>query len=100
MTEKDCEMLFCAFRYCLGRRSYVVSSFCSYTKEKLPEIHEKWLKLMIKEITEAQRHDDHPDSYDTFKSLGDSCNRQHWLLLRDAIQKELAERSFDGVHRK
>ena len=43
MTERDCEMLFYAFRYCLGRMSYAVQDFCEYAKEHLQEISEKYL---------------------------------------------------------
>ena len=53
MTERDCEILFYAFRYCLGRMSYAVQDFCEYAKEHLQGISEKYLRLMDKEIDEA-----------------------------------------------
>ena len=91
MTEKDSEMLFWAFRYCLGRMTYAVSSFCEYATENIREIGRHELVLMDKEITAAQKWDDErPDA--AYHRLGMDCDRRDWLNLREAIRGELKRR--------
>ena len=78
MTERDCEILFYAFRYCLGRMSYAVQDFCDYAKAHLQEIDSKYLKLMASEI----------DEY----SLGMECDEAAWRSLQMDIKEELERR--------
>ena len=94
MTPKDSEMLFWAFRYCLGRMSYAVSSFCEYATEHIREIGRHELELMEKEITEAQSHDNEQGEAKSFwgKRLGMDCDRADWLKLREVIRGELKRR--------
>ena len=35
MTERDSEIVFYAFRYCLGRMTYAVSDFCEYATDNI-----------------------------------------------------------------
>lgn len=91
MTPKDSEMLFWAFRYCLGRMTYAVSSFCEYATTNIREIERHELELMDKEITEAQEWDDeHCDL--PYHKFGMDCDRRDWLKLREVIRGELKRR--------
>ena len=93
MTQKDSEIVFYAFRYCLGRMSYAVSTFCDYAKTYIKSIGRHELELMDKEITEAQiKDDERPDEFGG-KRLGMDCDRRDWLNLRDVIRKELKWRA-------
>ena len=90
MTERDCEMLFYAFRYCLGRMSYAVQDFCEYAKEHLQEIQEKYLFLMNKEIDEAGAV--HYESPYQKSGLGMDCDAADWRCLQENIKEELKRR--------
>lgn len=89
MTMDECEMYFCAFRYCLGRMTYVVSDFCEEATRKILQIRTKWLLLMDKEITEAeQRHNEDP----SMNWLGHDCDKREWLKFREVVRSELKKR--------
>ena len=91
MTDSESNIYFCAFRYCLGRMTYVVSEFCEEATAKITEIGTRWLVLMDSEITEAERWDDKkPDQH--FPRLGGECDRADWLKFRDDVRKELEKR--------
>lgn len=91
MTDRESEIYFYAFRYCLGRMTYVVWNFCHEAKGKIGGITTRWLELMDAEITEAERWDDkNPDRH--FPRLGGACDREAWLKFREVIRKELEKR--------
>lgn len=90
-SESDAEMLFWAFRYCLGRRTYAVSDFCDYATAHITQFRTKELNLMVREITEYEQRDAEDDT--EFKWLGDECDRVDWLKLREVIKKELEKRN-------
>lgn len=90
MTERDCEILFYAFRYCLGRMSYAVQDFCEYAKEHLQGISEKYLRLMDKEIDEAGAISF--DSPIQKSGLGMDCDAADWRRLQGNIKEELENR--------
>lgn len=92
-SESDAEMIFYAFRYCLGRQTYAVSDFCNYAKAHITQFRTKELNLMVREITEYETHDAKEDS--KIKWLGDECDRICWLNLREVIKKELEKRYAD-----
>ena len=91
-TKKDSEIVFYAFRYCLGRMSYAVNDFCSYATGNIRKIGKHELELMDKEITEAQKWDDAQEKKEFHGRLGMECDRQDWLNLRETIREELKRR--------
>lgn len=88
--ESSSEMLFYAFRYCLGRRTYAVGDFCDYAKAHITQFRTKELNLMVREITEYETRDAEENC--KIKWLGDECDRVDWLKLREVIKKELEKR--------
>ena len=93
MTERDSEIVFYAFRYCLGRMTYAVSDFCSYATAHIRKIGSHELELMDKEITEADDADKADATTTRYCSrLGWDCDRADWLRLRETIRKELKRR--------
>ena len=89
-AENDAEMLFWAFRYCLGRRTYAVSDFCDYATAHITQFRTKELNLMVREITEYEQRDAEDDT--EFKWLGDECDRRDWLKFRECCKSELRKR--------
>jgi hypothetical protein len=91
MSVDESEMYFCAFRYCLGRMTYVVSDFCEEATRKIAQIRTKCLYLMDKEITEAEQWDKkNPCAHGG--RLGMDCDRSEWLKFREVVRKELEKR--------
>ena len=93
-SESDAGMIFYAFRYCLGRRTYAVSDFCDYAKAHITQFRIEELNLMVREITEYETRDAKEDC--KIKWLGDECDRVEWLNLREVIKKELEKRKNEN----
>lgn len=76
MTNDDLNILFiCAFRYALGRSSYVVSEMCDLITANLDIFSDFTKKLFIKEITRA---------LDT-NNYGMEMDREYWIRLRTSL---------------
>lgn len=89
----DSTILFYAFRYCLGRRTYCVDDFCEYATKKIKKIHTKFLYLIDREITQAQEDDENESTrIEGYSRLGDECDKKDWLKLREVIREELKAR--------
>jgi len=83
----------CAFRYALGRRSYVVQEMCDTLKRIT--LSRNALTIMLRDLNEAVLRDDHmrettPGGF-AFP-LGMDCDRQSWLDFRDFVRRRLEER--------
>ena len=76
--KKD-DLLLCAFRYCLGRRSYIVSSMTSHLGDVWDEISPNFQNMIRREIDEAIDKD----------YVGDKCDRDSWLDLLEKVQKDM-----------
>lgn len=80
-------MMMCsAVRYALGRKTYIVGTTCDFITPLVPYLDMSALQKINKNIT------DHAE----MNQLGMDIDREHWLKLRSAIQKEIAFRK-DGA---
>jgi hypothetical protein len=99
MTEKnfgrDDLMVLAAFRYCLGRQTYIVSDCADWLVEQWENIGESTRKLIQRELEEAFKQDDEARidnqfGLKTYWALGADCDRRQWgrvrLLYLDAGQ--------------
>lgn len=75
-------IIVCAFRYALGRMTYVPSIVAEFIKTNIDKIETMDIMLMIKEITEY--------GYDGY--LGMVCDAVLWTNLREFLVKELDNR--------
>ena len=82
MTYGENQVYFYAFRYCLGRMTVVVNTFCEEATAKIGEIGYSVLEAMDGEITTAERFDE----------LGGECDKADWLKFREVIRAEMAKR--------
>lgn len=89
MNESECEMLFCAFRYCMGQMTGISLDFIEYATARITQIQNKWLFLMIKEITEAEEMDKKDPEMNW---LGHECDKVEWLKFREVVRAELKKR--------
>jgi hypothetical protein len=73
MTKVDFDetIYFCAFRYALGRRSYITKSITDKLIENWHLFTETTQKTIINSISHAIEHDE----------AGDHVDVQHWLMV-------------------
>ena len=96
LTEEESEIYFCAFRYCLGRMSYVVSDYCEEATRKIRQITDHFLLLLEKELSEAiQKDDEQRANGEPYKTLGMDCDRAHWVKLFGLVSKEVDRRKLE-----
>lgn len=76
----------CAVRYCLGRRSYMISLVCGYITLLLPELTDKTLDCFERDIAERKR---------TGFYFGDFCDYETWDAFYKAVCKEIERRKHE-----
>ena len=95
LTEAESEIYFCAFRYCLGRMSYVVSDYCEEATRKIRQITDHFLQLLEKELSEAILKDDEQRAKgELYKTLGWDCDRGYWVRLFGLVSEEVDRREL------
>lgn len=73
------DILFFAFRYALGRRTFAPSIVSMQIKQTIKGIPTSYLKSIDKEIMDAW----------AVGELGDECDVRTWVNLQDTIEAEL-----------
>ncbi len=73
-------MVLAAFRYCLGRRSYIVSSCVDWLIQWWDHFHENDRKIILEEIREAIAKG----------NAGDHCDIDSWDKVLDHGMKSIA----------
>lgn len=76
-------MLNCAMRYAMGRRTYIVGTFCNYVKSIMPE-----LSL----VTLERMEQDYGDFAKFGNSWGDDCDREEWTQFKMKLDEEIKKR--------
>lgn len=72
-------MVLAAFRYCLGRRTYIVSSCVDWLIKYWDAIDQNTKNIILKETQEAIEKE----------WAGDKCDERNWKqLMKHAIQKK------------
>ena len=84
MKDFSCIVL-CAFRYALGRMSYMPSLVAEFIKGNVDKLTPCHIRLMIEEIND----------YDAMGWLGMDCDIQLWLNLKRFLEEELGGRNED-----
>lgn len=76
----------CAVRYCLGRRSYMISLVCGYITPLLPKLTDKTLGCFERDIAERK----------LTGFFGDSYDYETWDAFYKAVCNEIGRRKGDG----
>lgn len=71
----------CAFRYALGRMTYVVGSVVESIIRMKSQLTANACTVMIRDIDEAEQRN----------ALGMNCDREDWLMLREVLKRRLEE---------
>lgn len=75
LGNQDLQLLFiAAFRYALGRRSYITSAISDIIRDNIDVLTENTVKLMIREIREC-------------KNLGMDCDKEVWQYLAEFLEE-------------
>ena len=84
MEDKDFSIIvFCAFRYALGRMTYIPHIVSDFIKEHIEEITNKDIYLMIHEIDEY---------YESHGHIGMNIDTDMWLSLKKFLEAEMEKR--------
>ena len=70
---RDNLMVIAAFRYCLGRRTYIVSDCVAWLKEIWPLLEDRDRRLIKKEVDESL----------AMNRAGDSCDKDEWIKIME-----------------
>ena len=70
-----------AFRYAMGRRSYIVSTTVDFIMNNIDLVPRGFRELMIDEITMGENGE-------FYYQLGDDCDKQQWLKLREFLKEQ------------
>ena len=69
----------CAFRYALGRRTYVVSHVVDEILNNWEELSKSFKERTVKEIIEYKKD---------YKTLGDSCDETDWMKIVNKLKED------------
>jgi hypothetical protein len=76
-------MVIAAFRYCLGRRTYIVEACSNWIVKMWPQFSEGTQKVIQRDLEQAFCDDDRDRAAgDKYKTLGDDCDRKAWEKVR------------------
>lgn len=76
-------MVLAAFRYCVGRRTYIVRECVEWLFVNWPEFSDSIKELIKKELEELFDQDDlYRNGGGDYRALGDDCDRWEWERVR------------------
>jgi len=82
-------MAVAAFRYCLGRTTYIVSECADWLIEQRPNISQNAQKVIARDLEAAfKQDDDDRREGKAYKSLGHDCDRAAWERVRLVYRQE------------
>lgn len=81
-------MAIAAFRYCLGRATYIVSDCVEWLIEKWPVLNENARRVITRDLADTFECDDRARRDGSeYRSLGHDCDRYEWERLRKHIDR-------------
>lgn len=78
-------MVMAAFRYCLGRQSYIVSDCADWLIEQWPNFSDSTKEIIKRDLEEEFQRDNEARATKEaicFKPLGMDCDRTQWERVR------------------
>lgn len=84
---RDGLMVVAAFRYCLGRMTYITSDCAEWLIDQWPLIPERTKAIIQRELEQAFIEDDNDRAEGSdYKTLGHDCDRSSWERVRKLWQ--------------
>lgn len=85
---RDGLMAIAAFRYCLGRMTYIVGDCTDWLIEQWPILPDNVKSVIKRDIDEAIKADNKARAEGReYKPLGHDCDRASWLKVRKMIDE-------------
>lgn len=82
ISDDFASIMICAIRYALGRRTYMPSIVCNFVKQRIPNMSDKDLYVIIRDIKEC-------------RDYGDDCDKREWMSLLEAAKHECDVRGVE-----
>jgi hypothetical protein len=83
MSGHDHLMVIAAFRYCLGRMTYIVGDCASWLIKIWPYLSKETQNIIKRDLEEAfTRDDEDREAGRDYKALGHDCDRAEWSRVR------------------
>lgn len=77
-----------AFRYCLGRKTYIVQEFVNFLVKNWSDLGERSKICILRELDAAFEQDDSDrQNGAAFRTLGQDCDREQWERVRELWRK-------------
>lgn len=83
------EVLVCAERYAVGRKTYIVHDVVSYITRLIPQLDTRNLKIMYADLVS---HQELARQFPDKKIWGDECDRKEWAFLASRLIDEIEKR--------
>ena len=84
---RDGLMAIAAFRYCVGRQSYIVGDCAEWLIEQWPSFPPNVRQIIARDLREEFKRDDEARSRgDTYKPLGMDMDRGQWSRVLAVIE--------------
>ena len=87
MTPEE-QILICAVRYALGRRTYIVEDVCRYVKNQKDTLSDQCKNIIINDI-----EDDVEMYHRVCRTCGDDIDEKEWCGLLRVLKGEEHDRS-------
>jgi len=91
LNQEDLDTLtVCAFRYALGRRTYIVGDVARVTGQLRTKISPEIRDVIVRDLKEAIDRDDYAREQGRIDALplGMDCDRKEWVRLYDILRSE------------
>lgn len=82
------DLIVCAFRYALGRRTYIVHTITEIIKANLSALDSRTIEVMLQDI--ERQHD--YEKVGLEKAFGDDCDRKRWMEVETLLNAEKLDR--------
>lgn len=92
-------MAIAAFRYCLGRRTYIVGDCADWLIEQWGSLDQKARAVIERDLREEVKRDDEARAENReYKPLGQDCDRADWLRVLAFIDSNAINQAQGGTH--
>ena len=85
LSDVHQQMIFSAFRYALGRHTYIVRTTADFLCDIMPLLGTHWCELMVREITEYM--DGHIDDHEVM--VAHDCDIRAWNQVLCSAKHEV-----------
>lgn len=87
-TDDLNDLIICAFRYALGRRTYIVHTISEIIKANFSALDSRTIDVMLQDIERQHEY----EKVGIEKAFGDDCDRERWMEVEVLLNAEKLDR--------